>query len=401
MHPSHPRFFAFIPSPGNFVSAMADALVSGFNPFAGIWIEGAGPSQIELNTIEWLCRQIGLPDSAGGLFVSGGSAANLTALAHARHQKLQDDFQDAVFYFSDQTHSSIEKAIKLQGFNESHMRRLPSDEQYRLQLSDLKEAVNEDRAEGKRPFCVVANAGTTNTGAVDPLRSLSDYCGQENLWLHVDGAFGASAALCNRGKKILTGLESVDSLSIDPHKWLFQPYEMGCVLVKDRQALKDTYRILPEYLEDTQLTEEEVNFCDYGIQLTRSFRALKLWMSLQIFGVEAFRQAVEKGFSLAEYAQDVILKYKEFEIVTPAQMAVITFRYVIPGKDDKYLDDLNERIVDAMIRGGFAMIISTVLRGRRVLRICTTNPRTTQEDIRATIERIKQFGDELCDGRAV
>jgi glutamate/tyrosine decarboxylase-like PLP-dependent enzyme len=265
-----------------------------------------------------------------------------------------------------------------------------------LRLSDIKEAVNKDRTGGKRPFCVVANAGTTNTGAVDPLRRLSDYCRQENLWLHVDGAFGASAVLCDRGKKILAGLDAVDSLSIDPHKWLFQPYETGCVLVKDRHALKDTYRILPEYLEDTQLTEEEVNFCDYGIQLTRSFRALKLWMSLQIFGVEAFRQAVEKGFSLAEYAQDVISKYKEFEIVTPAQMAVVTFRYIIPGKDDKYLDDLNERIVDAMIRSGFAMIISTVLRGRRVLRICTTNPRTTQEDVRATIERIKHFGDELC-----
>ena len=396
MHLDHPRFFAFISSPSNFVSVMAEALIAGHNAFAGTWLEAAGPGQVELNTIDWLCGLIGLPPSAGGLFVSGGSVANLTALAVARNVRLGNRIADAAVYFSDQTHSSVERALRVLGFSQEQMRRLPSDGLFRLDLQALEGAILEDRALGKRPFCVIANAGTTNTGAVDPLPALAECCAREKLWLHADGAYGAAAVLCERGKEILNGLGLAHSLCLDPHKWLFQPYEIGCVLVRDAKHLKDTFHILPEYLRDVVQGEEEINFCDYGIQLTRSFRALKLWMALKIFGVEAFTNAVAKGFYLAEYTQNAVESFKEFEIVTPAQMAVVTFRYVVPGLSERQVDDINEKIVNAIIRDGFAMISSTILKGRRVLRMCTINPRTTEEDIRKTVELIKRCGDRLC-----
>src|SRR5262245_44281526 len=201
----HPRFFAFIPSPSNFVSVMADALAAGFNPFAGNWLEGSGPAQIELVTIDWLREMCGLPETAGGLFVSGGSMANLTALATARRAKLDNRNENAVVYFSDQTHNSVGKALRVLGFAPEQICKLPSDDDFRLPLESLRQAVAEDRADGRQPFCVIANAGTTNTGAIDPLCELADLCAREDLWLHIDGAYGAAACLSERGKKLLAG----------------------------------------------------------------------------------------------------------------------------------------------------------------------------------------------------
>jgi aromatic-L-amino-acid decarboxylase len=405
MHLDHPRFFAFVPGPGNFVGAMADALASGFNVFAATWLEASGPAEVELVTLDWLRQLCGLPETAGGLFVSGGSAANLTALAVARHVKLDDRIEGAVVYGSDQTHSSVERGLRVLGFAPGQLRRLPSDEGYRLDPAVLRRAISEDRAAGRVPFCVVANAGTTNTGAVDPLPELAALCREEGLWLHADGAYGAAAVLCDAGRARLKELESVDSLALDPHKWLFQPYEIGCVLLRDRRLLKETFRILPEYLRDADRSEEEVNFCDYGVQLTRGFRALKLWLSIQVFGLDAFREAVARGFALAESAERALGEAPCWQVVTPAQLGIVTFRWVPPGPpmlggvsagtlEDK-LEALNAGLVEAMVADGFAMVSSTVLRGRTVLRMCTINPRTTESDVRETIERLGQLAADL------
>ena len=221
MHLDHPRFFAFVPSPSNFISAMADALVAGMNPFGGTWMEASGPTQIELVTIDWLRQLVGFPETAGGNFVTGGSAANLTALAVARHVKLGEQFEDGMLYFSDQTHSSVERGLKLMGFNAQQMCKMPANAHFRLSVEALRQTIQQDRVAGKRPFCVVANAGTTNTGAVDPLPVLAALCAEENLWLHVDGAYGGAAVLTAQGRKTLVGLELADSLAFDPHKWGF------------------------------------------------------------------------------------------------------------------------------------------------------------------------------------
>jgi ABC-type cobalamin/Fe3+-siderophores transport system ATPase subunit len=272
------------------------------------------------------------------------------------------------------------------GFDPSQIRKLSSDTTFHLALSDLQRAVAEDRAAGKTPFCVIANAGTVNSGAVDPLPALAEFCRQEGLWLHADGAYGAAAVLCDKGRALLEGLALVDSLSLDPHKWLFQPYEIGCVLVRKSHWLQETFHIMPEYLKDIVKGEEEINYCDYGLQLTRSFRALKLWMSLKTFGLEAFRNAIERGFALAEFAEVLLRESSCWEIVTPAQMGIVTFRFVpeVRVRTPVEIDAINQRIVDQMIADGFAMVSTTSLRGRIVLRFCTINARTTENDIRGT-----------------
>ena len=384
MQVDHPRFFAFVPGPGNFVAAMADALTSGLNIFEGSWMSGSGPAAVELKVIEWLCRECGFAPEAGGLFVSGGSMANLTGLAVARRVVLNDRLDDAVVYFSDQTHSSIQRALSVLGFRPEQMRRLTSDDRFRLTIGDLQTMITRDRADGRRPFCVVANAGTTNTGAVDPLVDLATLCAREKLWLHADGAYGAAAIISTRGRAALAGIDRVDSLSLDPHKWLFQPFEAGCILLRDRRLLKDTFRIMPEYLRELHLDSEEVNFCDYGIQLSRSFRALKLWVSMQVFGVRAFREAVEWGFELAEIAERRLRASPVWEVVTPAEMGIVSFRH----QGD---DSLQETLVERMAADGFALLTSTALRGRRVLRLCTINPRTTGQDMADTISRLEEL----------
>ena len=388
MHVNHPRFFAYVPGPSNFIGAMADALVSGYNVFAGTWISGSGPAAIELATISWLREFCGFPESAGGLFVSGGTMANLTALAVARHVKLRDRTEDAVIYCSNQAHSSLEKAIRLLGFPEQSIRKLPADDVFRLSTASVSQAIRADRAEGKRPFCIIATAGTTNTGAIDPLWALAALAKEHQLWFHVDGAYGAAAALSQRSRVLLRGMELADSLSLDPHKWLFQPFEAGCVLVRDHNHLRTTFQVLPEYLKDTHQQSTEINFTDLGIQLTRSFRALKLWLSINYFGLNAFSAAIERGFELAEFTEQCLRKLPGWTIVTPAQMGIVCFRHTALGSDGHL------RLVQRLLADGFALVTSTVLSGQTVLRMCTINPRTTEEDIQGTLSRLNLLANQ-------
>ncbi len=392
---THPRFFAFVPSPSNFVSVMADCLTSGFNVFAGNWLEGAGPSQVERTVLEWLRSWCGLPEDTGGVLVSGGSHANLTALATARHVKLRDEASRGVAYGSDQTHSSLLRAFRILGFAPDQFVRLPADNQFRLPLDSLRARVTADRQRGLRPFCVVANAGTTNTGAVDPLEELADFCQEEGLWLHADGAYGAAAVLCSEGKLALAGLDRLDSLTIDPHKWLFQPYECGCILVRNWRDLFGTFEVSAEYLADALRISEDVNFQDMGIQLTRSFRALKLWMSIRFFGLDAFRQAVARGMELAAIAESFIRETDNLHIFTAAQLGIVTFFYAMPEHSLETANGINQRIVDRVLAQGFATVTSTTLQGRKVLRMCTINPRTTEEDLRATVAHLASIGSEM------
>lgn len=396
-HIGHPRFFAFVPSPNNFVSVLADALAAGLNPFCGTWLAGPGPGEVELVTIDWLRQLCGLPEGAGGLFVSGGSVANLTALVVAREERLAAPIERGVAYYSDQTHSSVERALRVLGLPSSGLRRLPSDGALRLPVEALRAALAADRAAGLAPFCVVANAGTTNTGAVDPLPELADLCAAEGLWLHVDGAYGAAAVIAPRCRAELAGLERADSLSLDPHKWLFQPLEIGCVLLRDRRLLRRTFHVLPEYLQDVDRGLEEVNFCDYGVQLTRGFRALKLWMSIQVFGLAAFRRAVERGVELAERAQELLAADPRWRVVSPARLAVVCFRFVPPGAPEEVLEAINRGVTDELLKDATAFASSTRLGGRTVLRLCTINPRTTDEDLAWTLERMAAAAERLAE----
>ncbi|MDB5032889.1 MAG: PLP-dependent enzyme glutamate decarboxylase [Chlorobi bacterium] len=397
-HVDHPRFFAYVPGPGNFVGAMANALVAGFNPFAGAWATASGAAEIELVTVDWLRDICGLPASAGGTFVSGGSMANLTALAAARHALPEGDIPRAVIYASDQTHSSIDRGARLLGFRRDQLRTLPTDEDFRLPIETLRNAIAADRAAGKRPFALVANGGTTNTGAVDPLPELAALRDREGLWMHVDGAYGAAAALTERGRRALAGMELADSVSLDPHKWLFQPFECGCILLRDAQLLKETFRLVPEYLRDSDLAAEEVNFRDWGVQLTRGFRGLDLWMSVQVFGLEAFRAAVDRGIDLALLAERRLHGSPAWRVITSAGLGIVTFRFTPDNRAERELDEINRRIAGECVAGRHAMLSTTVLRGRTVLRLCTINPRTSDDDILGTIERLEIIGRRIAEG---
>lgn len=396
----HPRFFAFVPGAGNFVGTMADTLAAGFNVFAGHWLAGSGPAAVELQTIEWLCRACGLPETAGGLFVSGGSMANLTALAAARRIVLGGPDASAVAYCSNQTHSSLAKGLRVIGFRPDQVRTVDADGDLRLSISALNKAIEEDRAAGRRPFCVIANAGTTNTGAVDPLGAIADVCAQNKMWMHVDGAYGAAAVLTSRGAAELAGMDRADSITLDPHKWLFQPFEIGCVLVRDLRHLHAAFTVHVddhgEYLEDIgRVSGEEILFYEHGVQLTRSFRALKLWMTLRVFGVRAMREAIACGIELAEKTEAELRADGRFEVVTPAQLGIVTFAPPIDGMSPEEADAWVQRIVDASLKDGFAMVTSTAVFDRQVLRMCTINPKTTIDDVRQTIDVLANVAERV------
>ena len=392
----HPRFYAFVPGPGSFIGAMADALSSGFNVFAGHWLAASGPGAVELQTVDLLRQACGFPAGAGGLFVSGGSMANLSGLATARAVKLGGPDANAILYLSDQAHSSVAKGLRVLGFAASQVRSIPVDDGLRMDAKALEKAIMSDRLHGKKPFCVVASAGTTNTGAVDPLEELAAICRKHDMWLHVDGAYGAAAALTNRGRAALPGLELADSIALDPHKWLFQPFEIGCVLVRDMRHLRQAFAVHPEdnasYLADVgRMAEREVVFYEHGVQLTRSFRALKLWMSLRIFGLEAFRATIDRGIALAEEAEQMLRADPRWEIVTPAQLAVVTFG---PHLKDGNLAEANarvERAVERLTADGYAMVTSTQVRGRTVLRFCLIHPDARLDEVKETANRLATY----------
>lgn len=396
LHTDHPRFFSFVPAPTNVIGAMADFLVAGFNPFAGHWLAGSGPTKVELVTIDWLRQLCGFPGTAGGLFVSGGSMANLTALATARHVKMGEDFADGTIYYSQQTHSSLAKGLRILGIAKKRMRPIPVNDLYQIDLEALENTIQQDLAEGLRPFCVVGNAGTTNTGAIDDLQSLHQIAQKHDLWFHVDGAYGAAAILTDQGKEALQGLELADSLTIDPHKWWFQPFEIGGILVRNRRHLKSLFYVTAEYLEATEREEpKEISFYEHGIQLTRSFRALKLYMSLKIFGLDTFSRAIQKGLDAAVYVQNLLKADPIWKVITPATLGVITFQYHQPHLSVEELNVLNENISHRMTEEGFALALPTHLRGQTVLRICPIHPAVTHEDLEQTLAKLKAYGEEL------
>jgi aromatic-L-amino-acid/L-tryptophan decarboxylase len=384
-HGDHPRFLARIGSPSNFVSVLADAAAIGHNVFAGSWTGASGPSAVELVVLDWLRDLCGLPAGAEGVLTSGGSVANIVALAAARTARLAGrPDPSAVVYASDQAHTAVDRALRVLGFGAEQLRRLRTDTGFRLRPGDVREAAAADRAAGRRPFCVVATAGSTSTGAVDPLAELFHVCAQEGMWLHVDGAYGVPAVLVPAGREALAGLELADSLVLDPHKWLFQPIEIGCVLVREPGLLERTFSLGGEgVLRD--VAGGEVNFRNRTVQLTRTSRALKLWLSVRVFGLAAFRDAVAHGIALAEHAEAVLRARAGWEVVTPAQLAIVCFRRA--GDDAR-----QTRIAAAMATDGFAVPSTTELDGRVVLRMCTINPRTTFADLDATIDRMEAIG---------
>ena len=382
---AHPGYFAFIPASSTFAGALGDLIASALDIDVGSWMSAAGPSQLELTVLDWFKEWIGYPSSAAGILVSGGSAANMTALACAREALAGPMSDRIVAYCADQTHSSVARAARLLGFRPDQVRILPTDHNHRLRLDALKGAIDHDAASGLQPLIVVANAGATNTGAIDPLADLASLCRERGLWLHVDAAYGGFAALSERGRRQLAGIELADSLTLDPHKWLYQPIECGCLLVREGHLLRDAFTINPDYLADYK--SEEVNFSDLGLQLTRTARALKVWMSFNYFGTDAFRAAIDRAIDLALMAERIVRDSPTLELLSPASLGIIAFRRRFDGVDDEEeLEQANAQLVVALERSGRGLVSSTRLHGTYALRLCVMNHTTSPAEVEEVLE---------------
>lgn len=394
----HPRFFAFVPSSPTWPGVLADFMAAGHNVFQGTWLGASGPSQLELVVLDWFRDWIGYPETAGGLFTSGGSAASLDAFVAAREHAGAPE--RATVYMSDQSHTALIRAATIVGIRPGHVRSVPSDGHFRLDMDELRRMVAEDRAGGLTPVAVCANAGATNTGAVDPLDAMADFCAEEDLWLHVDAAYGGFAVVTEKGKSLFRGMERADSIAMDAHKWFFQPFEAGCLMVKDVRRLESAFSVRPEYLQDTEWGREHPNFGDRGLQLSRSFRALKVWMSVQTFGMSAFRQAVGRGMELAERAEAYVRASETLQIANPASLGVVCFRVHPRGREigSERLEEINEAVQKRIIDSGTAMMSSTRLRGAYSLRLCILNHNTTWTDVEETLQAIERFGLEELAG---
>ncbi len=382
----HPGYFAFIPSFTTWPAALAELTAAAANPYCGAWMESAGAAQVELEVIDWFRMWLGMPAGTAGVLVTGGSAANLTALLVAR-EAAGGPSDNSVVYLSDQAHSSLARTARAMGLRPQQVRVLPTDDRWRLSPETVAAAVHADRRAGRVPFALCASAGSTNTGAVDPLHDLADACAAEGLWLHVDAAYGGFAALTPQGRAVLAGIERADSVTLDPHKWLFQPMECGSVLIRDGARLERTFAIHPDYLDGNAVhSDGEVNFADRGLQLSRGFRALKIWMSVQTFGLAAFRAAIQRNLELAEFAEAAVRGHASLTVMVPATLGIVCFRREWPGCDEAETERRGMVLIDALERTGTALVSSTRLAGRHAIRLCVLNPTSTEDDVRRVVE---------------
>ncbi len=406
-----PRFLAYINCTPTVTAILAESLAAMLNQNCTLWKLSPSANAVELAVLGWFKSIFGLPAAAHGLVTSGGSAANLVGLAAARQRHLPGDARDEglqsqavaasplVTYASVETHNSIDKALMLLGLGGRYFRKIAVDDAFRIDVDALAAQVAADREAGLTPFCVVANAGTIATAAIDPIDALADLCAREGLWLHVDGAFGGFAAILEDVRRQMAGVERADSISTDPHKLLLVPMEAGCVLVRDRELLRRTFSYIPTYYaaaEDPLLCD----FTEYGPQLSRSFKALKVWMSLQVHGLAAYREILARTFALARHVADAAAAAPELELTAPPSMMVTCFRYVgLPGsrlrKDPQAADRLNERILDTLVDSGRAFISRARLGERFVLRICVVNYRTTETDLDDVLTEVVRIGRRL------
>ncbi len=406
----HPRFFGWVNSAPAPLGVLADLLAAAMNPscaggdHAAIYVERAAT--------RWLMELIGYPcEPSMGLLVSGGSVANLIGLAAARHRAARDDGWSVrtdglqrgraplVLYTSEQGHSCIHKAAELLGLGTDAIRSVGVDVDLRMDVDAVRTAIARDRAADRRPFCVVASAGTVGTGAIDPLEALADLCARERLWLHVDGAYGAVGAIVPHLGARYAGLDRADSVALDPHKWLAVPVECGAVLVRDGALLRDAFSLVPSYLR----TEPDRGFgglpwfSEYGVQQTRGFRALKLWMTLQHLGRDGVRDLVGRHVALAHHLAALVDAAPDLERLAPVTLSVVCFRYRPdhPEDDGAAVDALNKRLMEELQASGAAFLTQTTIAGRFALRACILHHATTESDVAALVDAVRETGARL------
>jgi glutamate/tyrosine decarboxylase-like PLP-dependent enzyme len=392
-HTAHPRFLPYVQPSPNGLSPYAEAAAAAVNQNCNLWTLSPAANAVERTVVRWFSDLLGFGPAAGGLITSGGSMANLIALtaardrflgATARTEGLQGRTSPLTVYTSEEVHSSTDKAVSILGLGTQWLRHVACDDQFRMRLDLLTEAVADDRAKGLSPFCVVASAGTVTTGAIDPLRELAAFCKAEGLWLHVDGAYGALAALSERFRPALAAIGEADSVSLDPHKFLFTSFEAGCVLVKEAATLRHSFNFKPSYLTMSD-DPDFVDFADYGPQLSRGFKALKVWWSLRHYGRRAYAEVIERMADLAAYMGEVAAQREEFELLAPVVFNCVCFR--MHGLDDAG----NRAVLKQLVDSGTAFLGPASVKGRTGLRACFMNLRTTRADVDLIMDELARL----------
>jgi aromatic-L-amino-acid decarboxylase len=390
-----PGYLAYIPGGGVYPSAIADFIANAVNRYVGVWIAAPGLAQLELNVVRWFCEIIGYPAGSGGILTSGGSLANFTAVVTARRERLPDDFRRGTIYTSDQTHHSVRKAAVLAGFPEDNVREIPTNEHYQIRLDVLRRRIAEDREAGQQPFMLVTSGGTTNTGAVDDLAGSADVAADEDLWLHVDAAYGGFFMLTERGRECMRGIERADSVALDPHKGLFLPYGNGSLLVRDPETLRRAHATFADYMPEMQQDTEFVDFCEISPELSRDFRGLRAWLPIKLFGIEAFRTSLNEKIDLAQWATGQLRGVPDMEILAEPQLSLTAFRWAPEGYSDDDLNDLNRELLARVNARKNVYITGTVLNGRYALRICVLSFRTHRDRMEQCLADIRGCVEEL------
>jgi aromatic-L-amino-acid decarboxylase len=404
----HPRFWGWILGTGTVMGVFAELLAASMNTNTGGG-DNHIANHVEKQVIDWIKEMLRYPPSASGVLTSGCSAANIIGLTVARNAKAGFDLRrkglqcapkKMVLYASQEVHSSIQKAVELLGLGSEAFRLLPVNDYFQIDLQKLKATIAKDREDGYLPFCVVGAAGTTNTGGIDDLDALADLCQQENLWFHVDGAFGAWTTMAPRTRNKVAGIERADSLALDLHKWMYMQYEIGCILVRHEPHHREAFALMPDYLAHGEgrrgLSGGDLPwFSDYGFQLSRGFRALKAWMSLKEHGSCKYARIIQQNIDQAFYLGELVKASPELELSAPVTLNIVCFRYVAPGMDGDALDELNKQIVIELQEQGVAVLSGTVIKGKYVLRAANSNHRSCREDFDVLVREVIRIGTEL------
>jgi glutamate/tyrosine decarboxylase-like PLP-dependent enzyme len=399
----HPRFWAWVMGTGTPLGVLAEMLAATMNPNMGGGEHA--PNHVEAQVLDWCKEMLGYPISASGLLVSGGSMANLVALAVARHARAGVDIRRCgvrgaagplMVYGSREIHSSVQKAVELLGLGSESLRLAPVDGDYQVDVPALARMLRTDRAAGAIPICIVANLGTVNTGAIDDLDALADVAVAEQVWLHIDGAFGALAALVPDYADRTRALARGDSVAFDLHKWMYMPFEAGCVLVRDAEVHRRTFSIFPDYLARATrgVAGGDLWFSEYGVQLSRGFRALKVWMSLKEHGIDRYARLVGQNIDQARHLAELVRAAPDLELMAPVPLNVVCFRWVGGGFDEATLDAINQEVLLTLHESGIAVPSNAVLNGRFTIRVAITNHRSRREDFELLVREVRRLGAE-------
>jgi glutamate/tyrosine decarboxylase-like PLP-dependent enzyme len=401
---AHPRMFGYAQAPGSAIAAVADLLASTLNANLTAWRSAPAAVEIEMLTIDWIKQILGFEQSAGGLFVSGGSMANFAAIAAARSAQAPEQLaakgaqalpQPMRIYASRETHHSVAKAATLLGIGHDNVCTIAADERCRLRIDDLVAQIESDREAGRLPFCVVANAGTINTGACDPLTEVRAVADRFNLWMHVDASYGGFAIMAPSARAMLAGIEQADSIALDPHKWLYLPVGCGCVIYRDPASARTAFSHDADYTRIIGVEADEAfAFWDYGPELSRRFRALKVWMLIKSVGVRALSESIEKDLACARYLERLVNASDDFEMLAAVELSIFCFRYLPPGldrgHDDAEISQFNERLLVALQRDGSSYLSNATINGRFALRGCVMNYRTQLRDMEILLADLRR-----------